>query len=109
MLAECAESSGSAKLEETFKRLKTAEAIRKELAENFQIGANKAYAITHPLAKAPFILVTNLDRKLAESMHFTAAVDTVEEAIALAKKRLGEHPKTVLMPEGSLTVPRIRH
>lgn len=108
LLAECAEGSGSAKLEETFKRLKTAEAIRKELAENFQIGANKAYAITHPLAKAPFILVTNLNRELAESMHFTAAVDTVEEAIALAKKRLGEHPKTVLMPEGSLTVPRIR-
>lgn len=39
-------------------------------------------------------------------MHFTA-VDTVEEAIALAKTKLDDHQKTVLMPEGSVTVPRL--
>ena len=106
LLAECSESSGSKKLEETFKRLKTPEAIRKDLEDNFQIGANKAYAITRPLSKADFILVTHLDKALAKTMHFTA-VDTVEEAIAIAKTKLGDHPKTVLMPEGSITVPRL--
>ena len=106
LLAECSEGSGSKKLEETFRRLKTPEAIRKELEEDFQIGANKAYAITRPLSRADFILVTNLNKELARTMHFTA-VDTVEEAIALAKTKLGDHPKTVLMPEGSVTVPRL--
>lgn len=106
LLAECSEGSGSKKLEETFRRLKTPEAIRKDLEENFQIGANKAYAITRPLSRADFILVTNLNKELARTMHFTA-VDTVEEAIALAKTKLGDHPKTVLMPEGSVTVPRL--
>ena len=106
LLAECSEGSGSKKLEETFRRLKTPEAIRKDLEENFQIGANKAYAITRPLSRADFILVSNLNKELAKTMHFTA-VDTVEEAIALAKTKLDDHPKTVLMPEGSVTVPRL--
>lgn len=108
LLAECIEGSGSAKLEETFKRLKTATAIREELENNFQIGANKAFAITRPLGKAKFILVTALDPEMAKSMLFTATTDNVEDAIAMAKTILGnEHPSTILMPEGSLTVPRV--
>lgn len=107
LLAECIEGSGSAKLEETFRRLKTAEEIRRELEENFQIGANKAYAITHPIAKADYILVTQLDKEMAKMMHFYAATTEVEEAIKLAKQKLGDHPRTILMPEGSLTVPRL--
>lgn len=107
LLSECIEGSGSTKLEETFKRLKTAEAIREELKRNFQIGANKAYAITHPQAKADFILVTKLDKALARTMHFAAATDTVEEALAIARQKLGEHPSTILMPDGLLTVPRL--
>lgn len=108
LLAECIEGSGSAKLEETFKRLKTAAAIREELENNFQIGANKAFAITRPLGKAKFILVTALDPEMAKSMLFTATTDNVEDAIAKAKTILGnEHPSTILMPEGSLTVPRV--
>lgn len=108
LLAECIEGSGSAKLEETFKRLKTAAAIREELENNFQIGANKAFAITRPLGKAKFILVTALDPEMAKSMLFTATTDNVEDAIVMAKTILGnEHPSTILMPEGSLTVPRV--
>ena len=95
-------------MEETFKRLKTAAAIREELENNFQIGANKAFAITRPLGKAKFILVTALDPEMAKSMLFTATTDNVEDAIAMAKTILGnEHPSTILMPEGSLTVPRV--
>lgn len=108
LLADCEEGSGSAKLEETFARLKTPQAIKEELHENFQIGANKAYAITRPQQKAKFILVTRLDRGLAKSMLFSGAVDTVEEALAIARETVGEHPSTILMPEGSLTVPRVR-
>ena len=92
---------------ETFKRLKTPEAIRKELEDNFQIGANKAFAITRPQSKADFVLVTKLDKDLAKSMHFAATTECVDEAIAIAKQKLGDHPATILMPEGSLTVPRV--
>ena len=107
LLDECEEGSGSAQLEETFRRLVTPEAIRRGLEENFQIGANKAFAISRPQSKARFILVTKLDRDLAKSMLFTAAVASVEEALAIAKTYVGEHPSVILMPEGSLTVPRV--
>lgn len=107
LLAECEEGSGSVVLEETFRRLGSFEAIRDELKDNFKIGANKAFAIARPIQGARYILVTGLDRQLAKDMLFTAAVDTVEEALEIAKKYVGEHPATVLMPEGSLTVPRV--
>ena len=51
--------------------------------------------------------MTALDKTLAKDMLFTAAVDTVEEALALAKTYVGDAPATIMMPEGSLTVPRV--
>ena len=72
------------------------------------IGANKAYAVTRNMKHAKFILVTSLDRKMAKEMLFTGAVDTVEEALEMAKTYVGDHPKIILMPEGSLTVPRLQ-
>lgn len=107
LFADCEEGSGSKVLEETFRRLKTPKAIKSELEHDFRIGANKAFAITRPLSKARYILVTRLDKALAKDMLFTAAVDSFEEAYAVAKQYVGEHPKTILMPEGSLTVPRV--
>ena len=107
LLADCEEGSGSKVLEETFRRLKTPAAIKAELEANFKIGANKAYAITRPIEKARYILVTSLDRQLAKDMLFTGAVDTVEEALEIAKQYVGETPDMILMPEGSLTVPRV--
>ena len=106
LLADCEEGSGSKVLEETFRRLKTPAAIKAELEANCKIGANKAYAITRPIEKARYILVTSLDRQLAKDMLFTGAVDTVEEALEIAKQYVGETPDMILMPEGSLTVPR---
>ena len=107
LLADCEEGSGSKVLEETFRRLKTPEAIKAELEANFRIGANKAFAITRPISHARYILVTRLDRQLAKDMLFTGAVDTVEEALEIAKQFVGEKPSIILMPEGSLTVPRV--
>ncbi len=107
LLADCEEGSGSKLLEETFARLKTGEEIKAELENNFRIGANKAFAVSRPQSHARFILVTSLDRELAKTMHFSGAVDTVEEALELAKQYVGESPDIILMPEGGLTVPRV--
>lgn len=108
LLAECEEGSGSQVLEDTCRRLKTPDAIEAELRERFVIGANKAYAVTRLMKKADFILVTALDKQLAKDMLFTAAVDTVEEALKLAGGRVGEDFSVALMPTGSLTVPLVK-
>lgn len=105
LLAECEEGSGSQVLEETFRRLKTPEAIEAELAGHFVIGANKAYAVSRLMTHAKFILITALDRTLAKDMLFTAAVDSVEEALNEAETIVGKEYSVILMPTGSLTVP----
>lgn len=105
LLAECEEGSGSKVLEETFRRLKTPEAIEAELAGHFVIGANKAYAVSRLMTHAKFILVTALDRTLAKDMLFTAAVDSVEEALNKTETIVGKEYSVILMPTGSLTVP----
>ena len=36
---------------------------------------------------------------------FAGCVTKIEEALALVRPIVGEHPSVILMPEGSLTVP----
>lgn len=108
LLAECEEGSGSKVLEETCQRLRTAAAIEEELKKRFVIGANKAYAVTRLTKKAHFILVTGLDKTLAQEMLFTDAVASVEEALVAAEKIVGKEYSVILMPTGSLTVPLLK-
>ena len=82
-------------------------AIKAELEKDFRIGANKAYAVTRLMEKAKYYLVTALDRKMARDMLFSGAYDTIEEALAAAEKEIGKVESVIVMPEGSLTVPRV--
>lgn len=107
ILGECEEGSGSETFEKTMRTLKTPQAVEEELRKNFEIGAHKAYAVTRLMKKADFILVTALDKELAKDCLFTA-VDTVDEALAIAKIKVGEKPNIILMPQGSLTVPIVK-
>lgn len=104
ILGECEEGSGSAALEQALLDYPSPDAIKEQLEKKFIIGAHKAFAITRLMKKATFILVSALDKKLAEQLLFKAA-DSVEEALELAEQILGYRGKIVLMPQGSLTVP----
>ena len=108
LLAECEEGSGSAILEETFKRLGSAQAIEAELRKNFEIGANKAWAVSRLMVKADYVLVSGLDKAMAKQFLFADCVDTVAKALEYAEKKLGKDYSVILMPEGSLTVPLLR-
>lgn len=105
VVAQCPEGAGNDLLVETFRRLKTFEAIEAELCGNFRMGANKAFAISRNMQHARYILVTDADRQLAKDMLFTEAVKTLPEALAIAAAYAGEKPRIILMPEASLTVP----
>ena len=107
ILGECEEGSGSKTYEDTMLQFPSPDAVEENLRKNFQIGAHKAYAVTRLMKRADFILVSALDKKLAKQLLFTA-VDSVEEALALAKLKVGNSPKIILMPQGSLTVPLLK-
>ena len=107
ILGECEEGSGSKTYEDTMLKFPSPEAVEANLRQNFQIGAHKAYAVTRLMKRADFILVSALDKQLAKQLLFTA-VDSVDEALELAKAKVGNQPKLTLMPQGSLTVPLVK-
>lgn len=107
ILGECEEGSGSKTYEDTMLKFPSPEAVEANLRQNFQIGAHKAYAVTRLMKRADFILVSALDKQLAKQLLFTA-VDSVDEALELAKAKVGNQPKITLMPQGSLTVPLVK-
>lgn len=107
IIGECEEGSGSAALEQALEEHPSPDAIKEALAQNFVIGAHKAFAITRLMKKAKFILVSALDKELARKLLFESA-DSVTEALKLAEQYVGSEPKILLMPEGSLTVPVLK-
>jgi nickel-dependent lactate racemase len=104
ILGECCEGSGSAHYEQMMRECKAPERVEAVLRENFEIGAHKAYAVTRLMKKAEFILVSGMDPEFSRMLLFTPA-KTVEQALALAYKKLGGTPTITLMPMGALTVP----
>jgi hypothetical protein len=56
------------------------------------------------MKKAQFILISGLEPALARTLLFTPA-QNMNEALALAWDKVGPHPRVILMPQGSLTVP----
>jgi nickel-dependent lactate racemase len=104
ILGECVEGVGSDDYLRWMKEYKTPAKIEEEVRKNFIVGGHKAYAVTRLMKKAQFILVSDLDPELVRTLLFTPAKD-MEEALRLAYARLGSHPRIILMPQGSLTVP----
>lgn len=108
IIGECEEGSGSAALEKALEENPSPDAIKEQLEKNFVIGAHKAFAITRLMKKAKFILVSALDKKIAEKLLFET-VDNVDDAIKLAEQYVGKDYKILLMPQGSLTVPVLQN
>lgn len=106
LLAECREGAGSEMLEETMRREKTIENIEHAIKEKFVLGKHKAFAIARLIKKAEFILLSSLPETYAREMLFTPAA-SVEEALRVARLKLGDDADIILMPDGSYTVPRI--
>ncbi len=107
LFGECEEGSGSATYEKLMARCTTPEAVEEDVRANFQIGAHKAYAVTRLMKKATFILVSALPPALAKLLLFTPAKD-FNEAMNIAKSIVGDSPTIYTMPQGSLTVPRLK-
>lgn len=108
IIGQCEEGSGSAALEKALEENPSPDGIKAQLEKNFVIGAHKAFAITRLMKKAKFILVSDLDKNLAQKLLFES-VDSVDEAVAIAEKRVGKDYKILLMPHGSLTVPVLKN
>jgi nickel-dependent lactate racemase len=107
LFGECAEGSGSEAYEKLMERCATPEAVEEHIRRDFQIGAHKAYSVTRLMNKASFILISSLSSELARKLLFTPAA-SFDAAMKIAENIVGKDPSIYLMPQGSLTVPRIK-
>jgi len=106
LIAECPEGAGNQMYIEWMRRYGTPAAIAAAVRERFELGGHKAYAVTRLLAKAEVVLVSAMPEEDVRALLLTPA-GSLEQALCIARSRLGPHPTTIVMPNGGLTVPRL--
>ncbi|MEM3587598.1 MAG: hypothetical protein QXO71_09785, partial [Candidatus Jordarchaeaceae archaeon] len=100
-VAECREGVGNQVFEEWMKRYSTAEEMRKQLEENFVMGAHKAYYLAKALQKAKIYMITEISPRELEKTYRIFPIKSVEEAIEDAFNTVGKDAKIKVIPYGS--------
>ncbi len=108
VVGECRDGSGSETYEKIMAEHRTPQRVEAATRANFQVGAHKAYGVTSLMHKARFILVSEVEEGLAKMLGFIPAPD-LDAALDIACKELGDSPRTIVMPQGSFTFPRLAH
>ncbi|MDP2857082.1 MAG: nickel-dependent lactate racemase [Bacillota bacterium] len=104
-LAECCDGVGSDTYHDWAKRYRTLPALENALRANFVLGGHKAYAVGKLLARATVWLLSSLQPDVARELGFRH-VASVQDAISTALAMAGPGARVLVMPEGSITVPR---
>lgn len=107
LLAQCPEGAGNDTYLEWMRRYRTPQAIAHATRTSFQLGGHKAYAVTRLLAHAEIVMVSDMPADDVGELLLTPA-SSLPEALRLAEERLGPKPSVIVMPQGSLTLPRAR-
>lgn len=100
-VAECKEGAGNKVFEEWMKKYSTAEQMKKQLEQNFIMGAHKAYYLTKALQKAKIYMITKIPSKELEKIYGIIPVKSVEEALEDAFNTMKKEAKIKVIPYGS--------
>ncbi len=106
MVAECREGYGEKLFEDFMNRGWTPQQIMDDVKANFVMGGHKAYAFAKVAAEKEVIMVTSLPDKIVASC-FARKAATIQEAIDMALRSQGKNARFIIMPEGSVTVPKM--
>ncbi|MEM2145205.1 MAG: nickel-dependent lactate racemase, partial [Candidatus Jordarchaeaceae archaeon] len=100
-VAECREGAGNQVFEEWMKKYNTVEQMKKQLEENFLMGAHKAYYLTKALQKVKMYMITEIPPKELEKVYKIIPVKSVEEAIEDSFNTVTKNAKVKVIPYGS--------
>ncbi|HOO53170.1 MAG TPA: nickel-dependent lactate racemase [Methanothrix sp.] len=103
LLAECAEGLGHPVFERWAREAKCAEDCVERFGREYEFGGHKAALIARESLEKDLILVSSMRPELAEMCFFRHA-KSLEEALAMARKRQGQDARTIVMPHGNLTL-----
>jgi lactate racemase len=105
LLAECSEGIGSTAFEEWAYKYKSCEKMEENLRREFVLGGHKAYKVSKLLRQGKVYLVSDLDPQMAARIGFIP-VSSLEEAVRIVYDE-DKTADTVIIPQGSLVVPRV--
>ncbi len=103
LLAECAEGLGHPVFERWAREASCAEDCVARYGREYEFGGHKAALIAKESLEKDLILVSSMRPDLAEICFFRHA-KSLEEALAMARKRQGRDARTIVMPHGNLTL-----
>ena len=103
LLAECPDGFGSATFFPWF-RFREPDALERELRANYQIYGQTAHAVLTKARACRVVLVSSLPAKDVETMGMTPA-SSLDEAIGVARKLLGDLPPPLLIPDAGYVLP----
>lgn len=100
-VAECREGPGNKVFEEWMKKFTTVEQMKRQLEENFLVGAHKAYYLAKALQKAKIYMITEIPPKELEKVYRITPVKSIEEAVEDAFNVVKRDAKIKVIPYGS--------
>ena len=103
-VASCSEGFGEKHFEEWMTGHEKSSDMIPHIRQNFILGGHKAAAIALVLEKASVILVSDLDDETVKKSHLTPA-HSVDEALLIARQKVGQDAKLIVMPFGGSTLP----
>jgi nickel-dependent lactate racemase len=106
LVAECREGYGEKVFEEFMNRGWTPQQIMAEIKAHFVMGGHKAYGFAKVAAEKNIIMVSSLPEKIVASC-FARKSGSVQQAVEMALKEQGTEARFIIMPEGSVTVPKL--
>ncbi|MGQ9721426.1 MAG: nickel-dependent lactate racemase [Candidatus Jordarchaeum sp.] len=104
-VAECREHTGHEVFQEWMEKYSTAEEMKKQLVENFVMGAHKAYYLAKALQKAKIYMITEIPPKKLEKVYKIIPVKSIEEALEDTFNTMKKDPKIKVIPHGSAILP----
>ncbi|MFQ6112315.1 MAG: hypothetical protein ACE5LX_09870, partial [Nitrospinota bacterium] len=104
LFAECPEGAGETELFHFMVSCESPEEMAEAAKKEFNIGAFKAWKLACLSEWAELILISAMEEELVRKMRMTPA-RSPEEAMAIARERLGDNPSIYVIPDSSLVLP----
>ena len=107
VLSACSEGYGNKEMQRMLQEFKNSDEREVELRRKFSIEKHIGYCTGQVAEQHDLHLVTNMDSSLLEGTGIKAS-KTIEEALEKVYAYHGRTPKTLLMPQGANTLPRLQ-
>jgi len=104
LLAECRAGLGEDVFKEWLNTATRPEDNVKRIKERFVIGGHKAFAISKVVLSKEFILISEFNQEITESM-FAKKMNNLDEVLSYLEDKYNNKYSAIIMPQGGLTVP----